>query len=102
VIQRILYARHFLACILAASTGMALYFRVPFPEDNLFIHVMEIRSSSAFLFFKCSYTLFLYTTPYIAFSVLLSGFYIFAQPPARFGQANYRSTRTPRNEPNSR
>src|SRR5271168_507468 len=57
---------------------MALYFRVPFPEDNLFVHVMEIRSSPAFLFFKYSYTLFLYTTPYIAFSVVLSGFYIFA------------------------
>src|ERR1700731_4265235 len=57
---------------------MTLYFRAPFPDTNLFIHVMEIRSSSAFLFFKYSYPLFLYTTPYIAFSVLLSGFYIFA------------------------
>jgi hypothetical protein len=78
MIQRILHARDFLACILAASTGMALYFRVPFPEDNLFLHVMEIRSSSAFLFFKYSYTLFLYTTPFIIYSVLLSSFYIFA------------------------
>ena len=78
MIQRILHARNFLACIFAASTGVALYFRVPFPEDNLFIHVMEIRSSSAFLFFKYSYTLFLDTTPYIAYSILLSGIYIFA------------------------
>jgi hypothetical protein len=39
---------------------------------------MAIRSASAFLFFKYSYTLFLYTTPYIAYSVLLSGVYIFA------------------------
>src|SRR5258708_1044547 len=57
---------------------MALYFRAPFPDANLFLHVMAIRSASAFLFFKYSYTLFLYTTPYIAFSVLFSGFYIFA------------------------
>jgi hypothetical protein len=78
VIQKILHARNFLACILAASTGMALYFRVPFPEDNLFVRVMEIRSSPAFLFLKYSYTLFLYTTPYIVYSVLLSGIYIFA------------------------
>jgi hypothetical protein len=77
MIQRILEARNFLASILAAATGMALYFRAPFPEDNLFVHVMEIRSPSAFLFFKWSYTLFLYSTPYIAFSVVLSGFYIF-------------------------
>jgi hypothetical protein len=78
VIQRILYARHFLACILAAATGMALYFRVPFPDANLFLRVMAIRSASAFFFFKYSYTLFLYTTPYIAYSILLSGVYIFA------------------------
>jgi len=57
---------------------MALYFRAPFPDANLFLHVMAIRSASAFLFFKYSYTLFLYTTPYITYSVLLSGVYIFA------------------------
>ncbi len=78
MIQKIPQARNFLACILAAVTGMALYFRAPFTEDNLFIHIMEIRSSSAFLFFKFSYALFLYTIPYIAFSLLLSGFYVLA------------------------
>jgi hypothetical protein len=78
VIQRILHARNFLACILAAATGMALYFRAPFPDANLFLQIMAIRSSAAFLFFKYSYIPFLYTTPYIAYSVLLSGVYIFA------------------------
>ena len=76
--QSFLQSRNFLACILASATGIALYFRAPFPEDNLFIRVMEIRSSSAFLFFKYSYTVLLYTTPYIAYSVLFSGIYIFA------------------------
>jgi hypothetical protein len=57
---------------------MALYFRTPFPEDNIFLRVMAMRSAPAFLFFKYSYTLFLYTTPYIAYSILLSGIYIFA------------------------
>jgi TraM recognition site of TraD and TraG len=78
VIQGILNARNFLACILAAVTGMALYLRAPFPDANLFLHVMAIRASSAFLFFKYSYILLLYTTPYIVYSVLLSGVYIFA------------------------
>ena len=73
-----LHARHFLAGILAAATGMALYFRAPFPDANLFVHVMAIRAASSYLFFKYSYTLFLYTTPYIVCSVLLSGLYIFA------------------------
>ena len=78
MIQRILHARHFFACLLAAGTGMALYFRAPFPESNLFLQVIALRAHYAFLFFKYSYTLFLYTTPYILFSVLLSGVYIFA------------------------
>ena len=78
MIQRILHARHFFACLLAAGTGMALYFRAPFPESNLFLQVAALRAHYAFLFFKYSYTLILYTTPYILFSVLLSGVYIFA------------------------
>jgi hypothetical protein len=78
MIQRILDARHFLARLLSAATGMALYFRTPFPEDNIFLRVMAIRSESAFLFLKYSYTLFLYTTPYLVYSILLSGVYIFA------------------------
>ena len=78
MIQRMLHARHFLAGILAAASGMALYFRAPFPDANLFVHVMAVRAASAYLFFKYSYTVFLYTTPYIVYSVLLSGVYIFA------------------------
>ncbi len=78
MIQRILQARHFFASLLAAATGMALYFRAPFPDSNLFLQVMALRAHYAFLFFKYSYTLFLYTTPYISYSILLSGVYIFA------------------------
>ncbi len=77
MIERILHARHFFASLLAAATGMALYFRAPFPECNLFLQVMAVRAHYSFLFFKYSYTLFLYSTPYIAYSILLSGAYIF-------------------------
>jgi hypothetical protein len=78
MMQRILHTRHFLACLLAAAMGMALFFRAPFPEGNLFLRIMAVRSTAAYLFFKYSYTVFLYTTPYIAFSIMLSGLYIFA------------------------
>ena len=57
---------------------MSLYFLTPFPEDNIFLRVMAIRSAPAFIIFKYSYTLFLYATPYIAYSILFSGIYIFA------------------------
>jgi hypothetical protein len=78
MIQRILHSRHLLACLLSAATGMALYFRAPFPEDNIFLPVMAMRSLSAFLFLKYSYTLFLYTTLYLVYSILFSAVYIFA------------------------
>jgi hypothetical protein len=95
MIQRILDARHFLARLLSAATGMALYFRTPFPEDNIFLRVMAIRSESAFLFLKYSYTLFLYTTPYLVYSILLSGVYILAlKTAAGFEQANCLSIQT--------
>jgi hypothetical protein len=78
MILRLLHSRQLIASFLAAATGMALYFRAPFPESNLFLQVMATRSAAAFLFFKYSYTLFLYTTPFIGLSILFSGGYIVA------------------------
>ncbi len=78
MIQRILHARHFVACLLAAATGLALYFRAPFPDSNLFLELTALRAHHAFLFFKYSFTLFLYTTPYLVCSILLSVVHIFA------------------------
>jgi hypothetical protein len=78
MILQLLHSRQLVACFLAAATGMALYLRAPFPEGNLFLQVMAARSAAAFLFFQYSYTVFLYTIPYITFSILFSGLYIFA------------------------
>src|SRR5579862_6788478 len=78
MIQRILNSKNFVACLLAAATGMALYIKMPFPEGNLFFELMFLWARPALLGFKYSYIVFLYTTPYIAYSVLLSGLYIFA------------------------
>jgi hypothetical protein len=89
MIQRILQARHFFASLLAAATGMALYFRAPFPDSNLFLQVMALRAHYAFLFFKYSYTLFLNTTPYNAYLIVLSGMYIFApKAKSKIAEAN--------------
>jgi hypothetical protein len=78
MMQRILNSKNLVAFVLAAATGMTLYFRMPFPEDNIFLRVMALRSPSAFEVLKYSYNLFLFSTPYIGYSVLFSGFYIFA------------------------
>lgn len=78
MMQRILNSKNLVAFVLAAATGMTLYFRVPFPEGNIFLRVMAPRPPSAFEVLKYSYTLFLFSTPYIGYSFVLSGLYIFA------------------------
>ena len=57
---------------------MALYFYIPFPEGNVFLQFMAMRAPLVFNGVKWSYNLFLFSTPYIVYSILLSGLYIFA------------------------
>jgi hypothetical protein len=78
MMQKILNSKNLVAFVLAAATGLTLYFRLPFPEGNIFLQVMALRSPSAFEVLKYSYTLFLFSTPYIGYSIVLSGLYIFA------------------------
>ena len=78
MMQRILNSKNLVAFVLAAATGMTLYFCMPFPEGNVFLRAIALRSPSAFEVLKYSYTLFLFSTPYIGYSVVLSGLYIFA------------------------
>jgi hypothetical protein len=78
MIQRLLNSKNLVACLLAAATGLVLYIRMPFPEDNFFFELMFLWARPVFQGFKYTYILFLYTTPYICYSILLSGLYIFA------------------------
>jgi hypothetical protein len=82
-VQRFLNSRVFVACLLAAASGMALYSIAQFPEQNVFLEVLEMRSLPVFYFFKYSYTFFLFSTPYIFYSVALSGLYVFTRKARR-------------------
>src|ERR1039458_2062502 len=75
MLQRILHSRGFVAAVLAMGAGAFLYYTHPFPEDQLFLRVISIRAPHAFLSFKSLYNTVLFTTPYVAFSTLLSGIY---------------------------
>ena len=77
MIQRIIDSKNFLAFVFAATTGMALWFTVPFPEGNVFLQLMAVKAATVFTAIKYSYLIMLFTTPYIGFSILLSGLYIF-------------------------
>lgn len=83
MMQRVLGSKDFAAYLLASATGLTLYYRCPFPADDLMLRLIALRQPIIYEGFRYTYTLFLFTTPYIAFSLILSGLYIFAFRPAR-------------------
>ena len=83
MIQRVLASKGIVAYVLACATGITLYFRWPWPQDDLVLRLIELRAPMIYLFFKYTYTLFLFTTPYIGYSLVLSGLYVFAFRPTR-------------------
>src|SRR6185437_4602867 len=83
MIQRLLASKGLASYMLACATGLTLHFRWPFPENNLLLHLIALRAPITYLGFKYGYELCLFTTPYIGYSLLLSGVYIFALRPAR-------------------
>src|SRR5437588_4020115 len=87
MIRQIFKMRTFLACVLAAVTGMVLYFCYPFPGENFFLELIFLWARPVFQGLKFFYTLFLFTTPYILYSFLISGVYIFPLKRPRRGKA---------------
>lgn len=77
MIQRVLHSRGFASALLAMGTGTILYYMYPFPFDQIFLRVIAIRAPRACLSFQCLYHLFLFTTPFLVFSAVLSGLYVF-------------------------
>jgi len=77
MMQRILHSRGFVSALLAMVAGTVLYYTYPFPSDQIFLRVTAIRAPRAFLSFEYLYNLFLFTTPFLLFSTVLSGLYIF-------------------------
>src|ERR1700678_2217579 len=75
--QRVLESRAFLAAILAMATGAFLFYTRAFPDDQILLRVIAVRAPEVFLSLKYLYYTFLFSTPYLAYSVALSGFYIF-------------------------
>src|SRR5437870_11152642 len=87
MIRQIFKMRTFLACVLAATTGMMLYFCYPFPDENFFLELIFLWARPVFQGLKFFYTLFLFTTPYILYSFLISATYIFTLKRPRRGKA---------------
>jgi TraM recognition site of TraD and TraG len=75
--RRLLQSRDLLASAGGAIVGIAAFHQWPFPDENALLGF--IHGNAAWLFYgiKVSYLAMLFSTPWIAFSVLLSSTYIF-------------------------
>ena len=79
--QGILASKNLTAYILACATGLTLYFTRPFPSHDPVLRLIALREPAVCDGIEYSYNLFLFTTPYILFSGVLSGLYVFALRP---------------------
>jgi hypothetical protein len=95
MIYRVLNSKNFLAVFLAMATGTLLYFKMPWPMtaavvpqtwNEYFLRLIAMRDPWTYAGLKASYHVMLFTTPYIAYSFLLSALYIFTLRPRRAGK----------------
>src|SRR5438128_1429721 len=70
-------SRDFLSGLVSAGCGLALFFRLPFPEENDLLQLVLLQNPYLFYGIKWAYLAMLFTTPYIAASLLFSLAYIF-------------------------
>jgi len=77
MLERIIHTRNFLSMLLAFITGLILYVHYPFPHDNLILQFIAMKDPLVYSLFVRGYTLFMFTTPWIAYSSLFSLVYIF-------------------------
>jgi len=75
--RNVLDHRRSVSAMLSITTGMFLLTRLPFPEANTVLQLVSLEQPPVFYGIKWTYTLMLFSTPYIVFSLLFSVGYIF-------------------------
>jgi hypothetical protein len=73
--------KNFVTVVLAAGVGLAAFFRFPFPDKNGLLQLLLLQKPVLFQALKAAYVAMLFTTPYIALSVVASLAYIFLVRP---------------------
>src|SRR5712691_7933685 len=83
MMQRILASKNLAAFVLACTTGLTLFFRPPFPADDLLLRLIALREPFICEGIRYGYILCLFTIPYILSSLILSGLYVIALDPSK-------------------
>ena len=75
--RKVLDSRGFVAALIAMATGLVLFYKVPFPENQVFLRVIAVRAPHAFASFEWLYRISLFSTPYMFFAGTFSALYVF-------------------------
>ena len=75
--------RESVSVVFAAAVGVAGVWRFPFPDDDLLLQLVLLQRPTIFYGVKYAYLAMLFTTPYIACSILWSLGYIFLVRPGK-------------------
>jgi hypothetical protein len=75
--RRVVESRNFISFVLSAAIGLYLFREWSFPAGNNVIQMLLLQKPYLFYGAKYAFTAMLFTTPYIALSVLFSCAYIF-------------------------
>lgn len=64
--------RVFACLVLSLAIGTALNITLPFPVENVFLRYVELQRPAVYAVLFCTYRLFLYTTPLVILSAIVS------------------------------
>ena len=78
MLERILNSKTFVSFSLAALTGCVLFFRYPFPGQNPYLELVAIKDPAVYNGIYWTYVLMMFSTPFIIYSSILSGLFVFA------------------------
>jgi hypothetical protein len=81
MIRHIVDSRQYLSLILTIGIGTLLSQRFPFPDDNAILQLVGAEKPMIFIAIKYAYQTMLFSTPFIACSMLFSILYIFSGRP---------------------
>jgi TraM recognition site of TraD and TraG len=87
--ERILNSKTFISFMLAAITWTVLHSLYPFPAGNLYLQLISYKDPAIYSAILWTYSVMMFTTPFIIYSSVFSGIYTFA----------YRHGRTPKAAP---
>jgi hypothetical protein len=76
-VRRVVESRNLVSFVVSTALGLYLFCGWPFPVENNLLQMVLLRKAHLYYGIKYGFVAPLFTTPYIAFSILFSSAYIF-------------------------